>query len=541
MNLFSSPLTVAEAIASRIQDAGISTIFGIPGTHVIELYRGFDRFGMRTVTPRHEQAVGFAAAAWGQASGLPGIAVTTSGPGLLNVLAAAATARCESRSLIVLSPGVPRSTPDKRIGVLHETKDSIGAAGSVVEWSRRAQSADHALELVEQALQGQQYRRSPVHIEIPIDVLGEETTFAPVRRSGMDTNVHADVLQQDLLLQEVAEILENAKKPRILAGGGAAHASAELRAIVEILASPVATTINGKGVFDERHALALGAELRTRALHEDLETADVLLVVGSKLAQAEFWSGPFRPTGRLIRIDIDPEQAEINIDHDKSVVVVGDSCQVLQSLIEKITPQARSEGCEINQLRSRIREEAKSLGGQTLELARRIADWVPDEAVVSMDSSQICYLGMNTALVSQQPNRTLQAAAYSPLGMALPAAIGAAIAGGSHQKTWCVTGDGALMFSMQELLTAAEESLDITVVVVDNGGYREIAENMVDAAIRPQGVDLLQPDWKAFAEALGAAAITIAADAPDSEFAQAGHFANEPGLRLVHIWQQRRA
>nr|WP_311478789.1 thiamine pyrophosphate-dependent enzyme [uncultured Gulosibacter sp.] len=144
---------------------------------------------------------------------------------------------------------------------------------------------------------------------------------------------------------------------------------------------------------------------------------------------------------------------------------------------------------------------------------------------------------MNTAVKSRIPGRLLQAAAYSPLGMGLPGAIGAALAH-PEQKAWCVTGDGALMFSVQELITASEEELDLTLVVVENGGYREIAENMQDANIRPQGVELRQPDWPALGEAFGAASIMVDSDASDEEFARAGAFANEPGLKLIHVRQR---
>lgn len=533
--MFDGQSSLADAIALRLKGAGIDTIFGIPGTHVIELYRGFDHHGIRPVTPRHEQAVGFAATAWGQLKGVPGVAVTTSGPGLLNVLAAAATAYCESRGLIVLSPGVPTGTPEGRIGILHETKDSIGAADSVMAWSRRAQSAEHAMELLEEAFLTQTKRSLPVHIEIPIDLFTE--AVSPISSAGAgqaeSNSVSANVQEEEL--RAAAALLKEARTPRILAGGGATLAATELRTIAESLGAPVATTINGKGVLDEQHPLALGAELRLAALHQDFEKADVLLVVGSKLAEAEFWSGPFKPTGKVIRIDKDPVQIRTGINPE--LAIVGDARELLHELMTVLGQTENAEPASIDDLQNKMASEAAGLGGATLELANRLAEWIPENAVISMDSSQICYLGMNTAVKSRLPGRLLQAAAYSPLGMGLPGAIGAALAH-PEQKAWCVTGDGALMFSVQELITASEEELDLTLVVVENGGYREIAENMQDANIRPQGVELRQPDWPALGEAFGAASIMVDSDASDEEFARAGAFANEPGLKLIHVRQR---
>lgn len=529
-------LTLGEAIVCRLKEAGINTIFGIPGTHVIELYRGFDRFNIRPVTPRHEQTVGFAATAWSQLTGLPGVAVTTSGPGLLNVFAAAATAYCESRALIILSPGVPTTTPPGRIGILHETKNSVEAANSVVHWSQRAESTAHALQLLEKALVRPGERPAPVHIEIPIDLLSKTLADYPQVNDGAETSHLTLPKPAHHQLREAAELLCNAESPRILAGGGAAHAAMEIQRLAETTGAPVATTINGKGILDEHHPLALGSELRLNSLHCDIETADVLLVIGSKLAEAEFWSGAFQPSGKVIRIDIDPEQIQVGLESTPDLTLLGDSREIVSEIIGLIDSRSPKNPTKFEKLKSQITHEAELMGGPTLTLARRIESWIPSDEIVSMDSSQICYLGMNTARACSRPNQMLQAATYSPLGMGLPGAIGAAVAQ-PQKKTWCVTGDGALMFSVQELITAAEESLNITVVIVDNGGYREIAENMVDADIRPQGVHLLQPDWTALGRSLGAETLALDANATTSEFNHAKQFANEQGLRVLHIHQ----
>lgn len=528
-----SASTLGEAIASRLHAAGIDTVFGIPGTHVIELYRGFDRSGIRAVTPRHEQGVGFAATAWGLVSGLPGIAVTTSGPGLLNVLAAAGTAYCESRSLIILSPGTPTDTPPERVGILHETKDSVSAAGAVVKWSARATSPEHALRLVGEALDSAAGRPGPKHIEIPTDLLAA-TVSAEERSTAVPVQENPQQEVRSTSLDDAARVIAAAARPCILAGGGSTGASDAVRRLAERLGAPVVSTINGKGVLDEEHPLALGSELRLGTVHQYLEDADVVLIVGSRLAEAEFWSGPFQPRGQVIRVDIDAEQIHVNVSAD--VTLLGDAEEILGALVDRLGSEQIGQQPPLESLREQMRTEQQSEGGEALELARRLVEWIPRDAIVSMDSSQICYLGMNSVLQPSRPDRIIQAATYSPLGMALPGAIGAAIAE-PGRKTWCVTGDGALMFSIQELLTAAEEDLDVTVIVVDNGGYREIAENMVDAGIRPQGVDLQQPDWSGLARALGAQAMHLDASAPADEFARAGRFAAEAGLRMVHLRQ----
>ncbi|MET0989862.1 MAG: thiamine pyrophosphate-dependent enzyme, partial [Glaciihabitans sp.] len=126
----------------------------------------------------------------------------------------------------------------------------------------------------------------------------------------------------------------------------------------------------------------------------------------------------------------------------------------------------------------------------------------PEGTVICGDSSQVSYLGTGTFMPQSEPRRFLYMPTYATLGYGLPAAIGAKIAA-PELPVLCLLGDGALMFSIQELVTAVEQQVDITIVCVDNGGYREIRQNMLDRQITPVGVDLTQPDWVSLAKAFG--------------------------------------
>ena len=141
-------MTGAQSLVTSLEAAGVETIFGIPGTHNLELYRHLPGLGIHPVTTHHEQGAGYAADGWAQQTGLPGVVITTSGPGLLNALSAAATSYCESRPMIVLSPGPARGQEGADRGTLHETKDTSGAAAAVMQWSRRVSCAEEAVEAV---------------------------------------------------------------------------------------------------------------------------------------------------------------------------------------------------------------------------------------------------------------------------------------------------------------------------------------------------------------------------------------------------------
>src|SRR6185437_2430225 len=142
---------VGAAIVESLAAHGVDVVFGIPGTHNLELYRHLPSAGIRAVTTRHEQGAGYAADGYHQVSGRPGVVITTSGPALFNVAAAAGTAYAESRPLLIISPGLPRGTLGGDAGQLHETKDASGALDRIVAWSRRVDTPAQAAAAVTEA------------------------------------------------------------------------------------------------------------------------------------------------------------------------------------------------------------------------------------------------------------------------------------------------------------------------------------------------------------------------------------------------------
>ncbi|MDN4613841.1 thiamine pyrophosphate-binding protein [Leifsonia sp. F6_8S_P_1B] len=522
-----SASTGGRAIMRAIRGYGVDTVFGIPGTHNLEFYRLLAELGIRPVTARHEQGAGYAADGWSQRRGLPGVVVTTSGPGLLNVLSAAGTAFCESRPLLVLSPGTPRGTGFADRGVLHESKDPTGAAGAVMLWSRRVESDAEAVEAVHEAFAlFQAGRPRPVHIEVPLDVLEGPATVG----EGFLARRHRPLVAPDRsAVAEAARLLDAASRPLIVAGGGAVPAADAVRRLAERLGAPVLTTLNGKGVLPETHPLSLRAELRLAASADVVRSADAVLVIGSKLGEAELWGNAFAPAGPVVRIDLDPARIDTNLRAD--VALVGDSRLAVEALAAAVSTDRREPG-DLEGVRSAQRAEAEAFSPLVMAAADAITAALPAGATVAGDSSQITYYGMTSTVLQEEPKRFLYMPAYATLGYGLPAAIGAAIAEPGSPVV-CVLGDGALMFSVQELATAAEQGLDLTVVVVDNGGYREIRENELDRGIAPVGVDLFQPDWPRLAEAFGGTGHAVtAADEVTQTVAAA---IREPGVSLVHV------
>lgn len=522
--------TAGRAVLETIRGYGVTAVFGIPGTHNLELYRPLADLGIRAVTNRHEQGSGYGADGWAQQTGLPGVVITTSGPGLQNALSAIGTAFCESRPLIVLSPGVPLGAEFADVGTLHETKDATAMVGAIAEWSRRVATAAEGVEAVHDAFHlFRTGRPRPVHIEIPLDVLEAPADVPAAARAPrpMPERVAGD----PVALAEGGRLLSAAERPVIVAGGGAVDAVHQVTAIAERLGAPVLTTLNGKGVLDEGHPLSLGSNLRLAAARAVAEAADVLLVVGSKLGEAELWAPRLEARGAVIRIDISPAQRDKNLT--ATVGITGDAAAVTDALLP-LLPDTAPTPRDLSAERAAIEDESRATAPETVALAEVIAEALPDDAIVAGDSSQIVYMALGSVLRQEHPHSLLYTPTYATLGYGLPAAIGAAVAQ-TERPVVTVIGDGALMFCVNELVTAVEQRLDLTVVCVDNGGYAEIRQNEVDRGMTPIGVDLVQPDWAALATAFGATGRRVERRDDIAPSIRAAIAAG--GVQLVHLPQ----
>jgi len=519
------PRNGGSAIVETLAVHGVDSIFGIPGTHNLEIYRHLPPAGIRAITPRHEQGAGYAAEAYARVTGRPGVVVSTSGPGLTNTMTAASTAYAESQPMLVLSSGLPTGAEGRDLGQLHEAKNITEAMAQLVRWSRRVRSADEAATAVTEAFDSfTGARPRPVHIEIPIDVLEQRWAGEP-RTAAKAPAPEAD----PTAVGRVAEVLAAAAAPMIIAGGGAVDAQRELTALAEALGAPVATTVNGKGVLDEAHPLSVGASVRLRALQKAAADSDALLVVGSELGDSDLWEGQIR--GRtVIRCDIDPAQLDKNCPADHALA--GDAAATVAALAAALPGRRPLSAERATALRAACRDEAAKDADVYADINAAVRAALPAEAVLCGDSSQVTYFGSVHFFDLPAPRRFCYSPGYATLGYGLPAGLGAAV-GRPGTPVAVLVGDGALMFSVQELVTLVEQRLPVPVVVVDNGGYREIRDQEAARGIPPIGVELRTPDLAAMAVAMGARGVRTTSTADLTDFVDAALGADGP--TLIHF------
>ncbi len=387
----------------------------------------------------------------------------------------------------------------KDVGWLHELKNQQGALDAVCDRSIRVENADEIPAVIADIFAGFASRRPrPVHLEIPVDVLEGDWVRRPV--TAAPPPAAADLPDP----VAIREALEQAARPILIAGGGARGAGAEIRALAR-QGVPVLTTVNGKGILDESDPASLGASVRLPAAHQAIADADLVIAVGTELGDSDLWGGVLQAT-KVIRIDLDPAQLQKNLRAD--ITIVGDAQQVLQAMLPAVASKRFSTD-HLPALRKAITAEADKDAGPWARIQHSLAAALPADTVIAGDSSQVTYYGTVHYWPFTPANRLLYPTGYATLGYGLPAAIGAKIAQ-PDRPVIGLFGDGAAMFTIQELVTATELRLPLPIVVVDNGGYAEIREQMVDRGITPQAVDLYQPDLPGMARAIGAYGIEAA-------------------------------
>ncbi|MGB3417804.1 MAG: thiamine pyrophosphate-binding protein, partial [Mesorhizobium sp.] len=216
--------TVGEALIHLLEAHGVDTVFGIPGVHTVELYRGLAASNIRHITPRHEQGAGFMADGYARASGRPGVAFVITGPGLTNTITAMGQARADSVPMLVISGVNATRTLGKGHGFLHELPDQRGMMEKVALFSQRITEATELPAALARAFSlFATARPGPVHIEIPIDVMAlpaDGLVAAPIDSARPKAKA-ADIA-------EAARLADAAQRPLILAGGGARQAQAPL-------------------------------------------------------------------------------------------------------------------------------------------------------------------------------------------------------------------------------------------------------------------------------------------------------------------------
>jgi acetolactate synthase-1/2/3 large subunit len=488
-----------EYLVALLERYGVTHVFGIPGVHTAELYRGLAGSAIRHITPRHEQGAGFMADGFFRTSGRPGVCFVITGPGLTNIATAMAQAFQDSIPMLVISSVNRTDQLGRGNGNLHELPDQQGLAEKLTAFSHTLTSPDELADVLGRAFAlFASGRPRPIHIEVPLDLMDRGTNGGlPDLVPSLIGSPPAD----DAISAAVAD-LGNSSRPLILAGGGCSSARRDLQQLAETLNAPVVMTVNGRGAMPAKHPLAVPASPSLEAVRKPIRDSDVVLAIGTELGPTDYdmyARGGFEIPGRLIRIEIDPQQMDRNLE--SQVKLVGDAGAILARMVQRAGARRNGGAARAATARAAAFHELSLAMQRQVKFLDEIRDALPGAIIVG-DSTQVVYAG-NLYYEPDAPRGWFNSAVgYGTLGYALPAAIGAKL-GAPERPVICLAGDGGLQYTMAELGSAIDAGTPIIVLVWNNRGYGEIKSYFLERGIPPIGVDLDTPDFVAIAKAYG--------------------------------------
>ncbi|MBZ9724351.1 5-guanidino-2-oxopentanoate decarboxylase [Mesorhizobium sp. CO1-1-11] len=498
--------TVGEALISLLEAHGVDTVFGIPGVHTVELYRGLARSKIRHITPRHEQGAGFMADGYARAGGRPGVAFVITGPGLTNTITAMGQARADSVPMLVISGVNATDTLGKGLGFLHELPDQRGMMEKVALLSLRVTGASELPGALARAFaQFSSSRPGPVHIEIPTDIMVKPADGLSAALSNA-----APPAPERAAIARAAELIAAARRPLILAGGGAKKADAALRRLAERLDAPVVETTNARGLM-HGHPLCVPASPSLKAVRALIAGADLVIAAGTEFGPTDYdgyGDGGFILPSNLIRIDIGADQLA---RRPVTVAIQADCAEAIEALLAAIDP-AHSAGGDGHGRAAAARKAAFAELSPAYAAQVRAVEMIRDAlpgAIIVGDSTQPIYAA-NLYYDHDRAGGWFNAATgFGALGYGPPAAIGAALAVPGAPVV-CLTGDGGFQFTLPEIAVALDSEAPVIFVVWNNRGYREIETSMLDVGVEPVGVSPAPPDFCKLAEAYGIGAERLA-------------------------------
>jgi len=533
-------MTGGMAIVEALIANGVDTLFGLPGAQLYALFDALQQRqqAIRTVGARHEQACAYMAFGYARSSGRPGVYAVVPGPGMLNTTAALATALACNAPVFCITGQVPAAFIERGRGHLHELPNQLATLRSLVKWAARIEQPADAPRVINEAFrQMLSGRPGPVAVEMAWDGMGSIGLVAPL--AGATAALAPEPAAAEV--EAAAKLLVASKRPMIMTGSGAQHASAAVLALAEDLAAPVAAFRGGRGVLAEDHELAISSYAAFGLWPE----TDVLVGIGTRLEMPYMrWTGMMKlidrpsPPPHLIRIDIDAAEMQRLQPHAGIVADAEAGTRALLAAIKSLRPPASvaaGDAWRARLARAKIaaRVQIEKVQPQLAyldvirELLPRDGFFVPELSQVGFTS----YFGFPVLA----PRTYVSEGYQGTLGFGFPTALGVKIAH-PERTVISVAGDGGFMFAVQELATAVQERIALVTLLFNNRSYGNVLRDQrTNFANRINGALLDNPNFMLLAEAFGVEAHRVASPGELRPVLQAALGAKAPVLIEVVI------
>lgn len=506
----------ADALLESLERQGVQHVFGILGGAILPVYDALCTHPkIRHILVRHEQCAAHAADGYARASGKPGVCFATSGPGATNLVTGIANAHLDSSPVIAITGQVPTHGGKSTYMIgrdAFQEADIIGITTPITKYNTQLRSVEEIPGTINNAFYiATSGRLGPVLIDFPKDIqakMGNVQWTTKIDLRGYNPSINPHPLQ----IRKATELLVQAERPIILAGGGviSGDATDELLTVAELLLAPVATTFMGKGAFPEIHPLSIGNigmhgnPLANKLLLE----ADVMLAVGTRFSDRATGNiDTFAPEAKKIHVDIDTAEIGKNVNVD--IPIVADAKKALAAIYERLIQQVKKKTesawiQRVRQARELINPPTECPEMKPKSLLQTLRKLLPENTIITTEVGQN---QMWSALYFKtlKPRTFISSGGLGTMGFGFPASIGAKTAC-PDRPVFDIAGDGSFIMTEQELACSVIENIPVTVIVLNNGVLGMVAQwQRMFYKKRYMAVKLgTYPDFVKLAEAYGA-------------------------------------
>ncbi len=492
-------MTGAQAIIKSLRVNGVDTVFALPGGQLDFLFDAMYAEGdnIRLIHSRHEQGCAYMAYGYARSTGKVGVYSVVPGPGLLNSSGALCTAWANYSPVLCISGQIPSTAIGKGYGDLHEIDDQLGMISHITKWAERIDHPSLAPDAIREAFkQLTSGCPRPVEVEMPMDVMALEATVELLPAVDAYPLPPLDAAQIDAAVA----LLRAAKKPLIYVGSGAMEASAEVLRLAEALQAPVVSFRAGKGIVSDDHYLSANFPMGHKLWGE----ADAVLAVGTRLHWPLVMWGKDEDL-KLIRVDIDPLQLERICQPELGIV--GDSAAVLDAIAQGVQAaghQGESREQELTSLRREVHGQLLEKVGPQMAYLDVIRQELPRDGIFVDEVTQVGFVSWYGFPV-YRPRQHISAGYQGTLGYGYATALGV-MAGNMDKRVIQVSGDGGIMFNIQEICTAVQYQLPLVTIIFNDNRYTNVQRQQKEWFDgRVICSDLHNPDFVKLAESFGAA------------------------------------
>lgn len=501
-------MTGGEALVKSLAREGVEMVFGLPGVQIMSALDAFyAEKGIRWLSVRHEQTTAYMAFGYARTTGKIGVAMVVPGPGALNATAAVGTAFAASTPVLLLSGQIESYNLGKQHGALHEMLNQSEVFRNITKSSRCVTDTSEIPGAVREAMHNLKTGRPrPVELEMTWDSLDKQGEVE-LLESEQISAPQPDPKQ----IQAAAQMLASARRPVIIAGGGAinADASGELTRLAEQLNAPVITTPEGKGAISDEHSLSLGAAYYFFGPGQwALPQADVVLAVGTRLYVVVPSVLSFTQNQKIIQIDVDEE--EIGRNAAVHLGITSDARVALKALLEELPGRGKStwQAKEMAEIKKKAIDEIEEAAPLQVSVLRTIRKELKDDDILVPGITNTGYWSY-LAYPVLQPRTYLTSSYSGNLGYGFPTALGAK-AGNPQKQVVVLTGDGGFMYALPELATAVQEKLNVVVLLFVDGAFgASLHDQQNRFKGRVIGTRFHNPDFARMAETFGARGIKL--------------------------------